>query len=154
MVRYISHLFKEQQLDKDHRKILEMLSSGKISVDEAERLLKALSHTLSGTSPDSPTSKTDFKPKYLRVMVEPAPGNSHGDRVNIRVPLNLIRAGLKWASFIPEHTQVKVGKALKEKGIEVDFSKLTAEDLEELIVNLNDLQVEVEGEEIVKVFCE
>ena len=140
-------------MDKDRRKILEMLSAGKISVEEAERLLAALSQSTAEAASDS-SSGRNFKPKYLRVLVEPAPGNNHGDRVNIRVPLNLIRAGLKWASFIPEHTQVKVGDALKQKGIEADFSKMTAEDLEELIVNINDLQVEVEGEEIVKVFCE
>jgi hypothetical protein len=130
-----------------------MLSAGKISVDEAERLLAALSQSPSGSDAGATTDKS-FRPKYLRVMVEPAPGNKHGDRVNVRIPLNLIRAGLKWASFIPEHTQVKVGKALQEKGIQADFKNMTAEDLEELIVNLNDLQVDVEGEEIIKVFCE
>jgi hypothetical protein len=141
-------------MDKERRKILEMLSKGTISVDEAERLLRALSEPSSGQAAGSSAGSTGSKPKYLRVMVEPAAGNNHGERVNVRVPLNLIRAGLKWASFIPEHTQVKVGKALEEKGISVDFSKLTADDLEDLITNLDDLQVEVEGEEIVKVFCE
>jgi len=142
-------------MDKDRRKILEMLSSGKISVDEAERLLQALSHASTGNdSSDSSTPKSGFKPKYLRVRVEPAPGNSQGDRVNVRVPLNLIRAGLKWAAFIPEHTQAKLGKAFKEKGISADLSKISPEDLEELIVNLNELEVEVEGDEIIKVYCE
>lgn len=141
-------------MDKERRKILEMLSQGKINVDEAERLLAALSEPAAGKSTGLAAGSTGSKPKYLRVMVEPAPGNSHGERVNVRVPLNLIRAGLKWASFIPEHTQVKVGKALKEKGIAADFTKMTADDLEDLITNLDDLQVEVEGEEIVKVFCE
>jgi len=141
-------------MDKDRRKILEMLSQGKINVDEAERLLAALSESAAGKAAGSAAASTGSKPKYLRVMVEPAPGNNNGERVNVRVPLNLIRAGLKWASFIPEHTQVKVGKALEEKGIAADFSKLTADDLEDLITNLDDLQVEVEGEEIVKVFCE
>ena len=140
-------------MEKDRRKILEMLSAGKISVDEAERLLAALSKSGPGGESDSTKSK-GFKPKYLRIMVEPAPGNTQGDRVNVRVPLNLIRAGLKWVSYIPEHHQSKVGEALREKGIEADFKNMTAEDLEELIINLNDLQVDVEGEEIVKVFCE
>ena len=141
-------------MDKERRKILEMLSQEKITVDEAERLLAALSEPASGQTGDSTVGPSGSKPKYLRVMVEPAPGNNHGERVNVRVPLNLIRAGLKWASFIPEHTQVKVGRALEERGISADFSKLTAEDLEDLITHLDDLQVEVEGEEIIKVFCE
>ena len=141
-------------MDKERRKILEMLSQGKINVDEAERLLAALSEPSSGETGENMTSVAGFKPKYLRVVVEPAPGNKNGDRVNVRVPLNLIRAGLKWASFIPDHYQVKVHQALKEKGITADFNKMTPEDLEDIIINLNDLQVDVEGEEIIKVFCE
>jgi len=141
-------------MESERRKILEMLSNGTISVDEAERLLKVLLESPDSMTVDGPNASGSFKPKYLRVLVEPAAGNRHGERVNVRVPLNLIRAGLKWASFIPEHTQVKLGKAFREKGISADLSKLSPEDLEDLIVNLNDLEVEVEGEEIIKVFCE
>jgi predicted RNA-binding protein associated with RNAse of E/G family len=87
-------------------------------------------------------------------LVEPKPDNEKGERVNIRVPINLIRAGLKWASFIPNHSQKKVGDALKEKGINVDLGTLTPDDLDGLIINLNDLQVDVDGDEVVKIFCE
>ncbi len=138
-------------MSEDRRKILEMLAEGKLKVDEAERLLAALTGN-SDQATDGTQSKS--KSKYLRVLVEPAPNNKTGDRVNIRVPLNLIRAGLKWASFIPQHAQGKVNEALQEKGIQMDINKLKPEDLEELILNLNDLQVEVEGNETVKVFCE
>jgi hypothetical protein len=137
-------------MGEETRKILEMLKKGKISVDEAERLLKAL-----GKAPaaGNAVSRRD-KPKYLRVLVEPAPGNKKGDRVNVRVPMNLIRAGLKWAALIPQHARGKVDEALKEQGIDVDFDKIKPSDLEEIIVHLNDLQVEVDGNETVRVFCE
>ena len=138
-------------MNEERRKILEMLSKGKINVDEAERLLTAIS---ADEGHDSGTTHTGNKPKYLRVLVEPTPDSKNGDRVNIRVPLNLVRAGLKWAAFIPKHAQGKVNHALKEKGIEMDLNKLKPEDLEELILNLNDLQVEVEGSEKVRIFCE
>jgi hypothetical protein len=138
-------------MSKERRKILDMLSSGKINVDEAERLLAALSE---GPETDASASKGTSRPKYLRVLVEPAPGNKKGDRINIRVPMNLIRAGLKWATLIPKHAQGKVDEALKEKGIDVDLNKITADDLEMLVSNLNDLQVEVEGEEMVRIYCE
>jgi hypothetical protein len=138
-------------MQAERKKILEMLSTGKITVEEAERLLAALNGGGDAEEQAVPTGK---KLKYLRVLVKPKSGSSEGERVDIRVPLNLIRAGLKWASFIPKHAQHKVGDALKEKGLEVDFSNLKPEDLEELILNLNDLQVEVDGEESVRVFCE
>ena len=137
-------------MGEERRKILEMLSKGKISVDDAERLLKAIS--VDTGSSDRVTA--GGKPKYLRVLVEPGEDNKHGERVNVRVPMNLIRAGLKWAALIPKHARGKVDMAMKEKGIDVDFDKIKPEDLEEIIVNLNDLQVEVDGEEKVRIFCE
>lgn len=139
-------------MQEERKKILEMVAQGKISVEEAERLLNAIYEN--GDTQSGQGSGTGRKPKYLRVQVEPKSGDPNGERVNVRVPINLIRAGLKWASFIPKHSQHKVGDALKEKGINIDFDKLTPEDLDELIINLKDLQVDVDGEEIVKVYCE
>lgn len=136
-------------MSDEKRKILEMLSDKKITVDEAERLLAAL-----GESSGSDSKSSNWSPKYLRVVVEPVGPKSDGERVNVRVPMNLIRAGLKWASFIPKDAQGKVEHAFHEKGIDMDFNKMKPEDLEELILNLRDLQVEVDGDEKVRVFCE
>jgi hypothetical protein len=138
-------------MPEERKKILEMLANGKISIDEAERLLSALSdeHEVKET-----VQVKNRLPKYLRVIVEPKSGSENGERVNVRVPINLIRAGLKLAAFIPKHSQSKVGDALKEKGLDLDFSKMTSEDLDELIENLNDLQVDVDGNDVVRVFCE
>ena len=44
--------------------------------------------------------------------------------------------------------------ALKDHGLNIDFDNLTSKDVDELIVNLNDLQIDVDGDEIVKIFCE
>jgi hypothetical protein len=138
-------------MSEERRKILEMLQEGKISVDEAERLLSALS---SPEVEEREISSEKGKLKYLRILVEPGPGSEEKERVNVRVPLKLIRAGLKLASFIPKHAQTKVNEALQEKGIDFDFKKVTSEDLEDLISQLDDLTVEVEGKETVRIFCE
>ena len=66
----------------------------------------------------------------------------------------MIRAGLKWASFIPKHSQGKINAALKDRGIDINLTNMKPEDLDELILNLNDLQVDVDGNEVVRVFCE
>lgn len=143
-------------MSEEKRKILEMLAEGKISVEEAEKLLAALSSSESEQkeSPTGVTEPSKARPKYLRVFVEPDPETGKGERVNIRIPLKLIRAGLKWASFMPKDVHKKVDEALKEKGIDTDFSQMTPENIEELIENLNDLTVEVEGKEKVRIFCE
>jgi hypothetical protein len=136
-------------MSEERKKILEMLQQGKITVDEAEKLLAALS------SPEE-TEPSAGKPacKYLRVQVEPGPESKEQDRVNIRVPMKLIRAGLKWAAFIPKHAHSSINKALHEKGIEMDFAAITPQDIEDLVTQLNDLTVEVEGKEKVRVYCE
>jgi hypothetical protein len=144
-------------MSEETRKILDMLAQGKVSVEEAEKLLAAVSGSeaaVSGSAsrPGSAADKAGFR--YLRVMVEPGPGSENGERVNIRVPLNLIRAGLKWAAFIPRDARHKVNAAMQEKGIDFDFDRITPQDLEELLVHLNDLSVEVEGKEKVRVYCE
>jgi hypothetical protein len=136
-------------MNEERRKILEMLADKKISVDEAERLLAAVSET-----PEPAGSAAPRGPKYLRVLVEPAPGNEEGDRINIRVPLNLVRAGLKFASFIPPQVRDRVNSELKEKGVPFDLNRFDPRDVEALLVHLNDLTVEVAGKENVRVFCE
>jgi hypothetical protein len=140
-------------MTEEKRKILDMLSQGKITVDEAEKLLAAVE----GAEPEA-ASGTDASGrrawKYLRVQVEPGPTSESGDRVNIRVPFKLIRAGLKFAAFIPREAQSKVHQALKEKGVDVDLARITPQDLEEIVSNLDDMTVEVDGKDKVRIFCE
>ncbi len=138
-------------MSEEKRKVLEMLSQGKITVDEAEKLLAAIGEPDGETTP-SGGGKRQWK--YLRVVVDPGPGSESKDKVNIRVPFKLIRAGLKFAAFIPREYQGKVDEALREKGMNVDLSKITPEDLEEIVSNLDDMTVEVDGKDKVRVFCE
>ena len=138
-------------MSEERKKILEMLAEGKITADEADRLLTAISREKENSAANA--EKTAL-PKYLRVMVEADPSSHNPDRVNIRVPLKLIRAGLKLTSFIPKDASEKVNEALHEKGIDVDLTKLKPEDLEEIIRQLDDFSVNIEGKETVKIFCE
>ena len=146
----------EEKMKEERRKILDMLAEGKISVDEAEKLLVAIASDEAGEKrgDEAPAAGAKFPFKYLRVLVEPGPGSRGGETVNIRVPLKLIRAGLKWAAFMPKDVQGKVDEALSEKGINMDFSSIKPEDLDEIVTNLKDLTIDVEGKETVKIFCE
>jgi hypothetical protein len=137
-------------MGEETRKILEMLHQGKIGVEEAEKLMAAVS---SANVPAEASVTGPGARKYLRIQVEPDQG-SGGDRVNVRVPMKLIRAGLKLAAFLPRDAQSQVNNALKEKGMDLDLSKLTPEDLEELVANLDDLTVDVEGKQKVRIYSE
>jgi len=147
-------------MSENKKKILEMLAAGKISAEEALKLLNAVD---AGEGAQEKTrrveSDTKVKPKYLRVTVTPGEGHvdpEHADRVNVRVPMSLIRAGLKLTSLIPPDALDKANNALREKGINFDVRNIKPEDLEELIAALGDMEVDIEGGrgEKVKVFVE
>jgi len=139
-------------MNEERRKILDMLAQGKITVDEAEKLLSAIGEPAPDAGNGAAAGPRSWK--YLRVQVEPGPSSEKGDKVNIRVPFKLIRAGLKFAAFIPQNAQGQVREALKEKGLDVDLSKITPQDLEDLVSNLDDLTVDVDGRDKVRIFCE
>ena len=142
-------------MNEERRKILDMLAQGKITVEEAEKLLAAVGENGSGTGPAEATDAAGRRSwKYLRIQVEPGAASENGDRVNIRVPFKLIRAGLKFAAFIPHEAHAKVNQAFKEKGMNVDLARITPQDLEEIVSNLDDMTVEVDGKDKVRIFCE
>lgn len=142
-------------MSDNQKKILEMLAENKIGVDEAFKLLSVLPKE-EGSEPRQTAGGSKFPFKYLRVNVKSAEGNNgKPDHVNIRVPISLIRAGMKLTSLIPSQTYDKVDTALKEKGIDFDLRNMKPEDLEELVTAINDLEVDIEnGKETVRVYVE
>jgi len=142
-------------MNENRRQILEMLAGGKITADEAERLLSALeSPQPEPNSTAEPQLKN--KAKYLRVLVE---ANQHGGpaTVNVRVPMQLLRAGVRLASLIPAQAHEHLDEALSRHGVPLTLSQIKPENLEDLIDHLQDLTVDVDAKENqakVRVFCE
>jgi len=147
-------------MSESQKKILELLENKKINVDEAYRLLSVL-ETEGGAREAAPAAEKTVKArgKYLRVTVQPDPEHEQSgnvDRVNVRVPMSLIRSGMKFSSLLPEEARDKVGGALREKGIDFDMRNLKPEDFDELIDALSELEVDVRSSdgEMVRVFVE
>ena len=153
-------------MNENRRQILDMLASGKINADEAERLLAAVESgpattvgEHSGSVPGGATVKT--RAKYLRVLVE-APQEMTGLKgptsVNVRVPMQLLRAGVRLASLIPAQAHQQLDEAFSRHGVPLTLSQIKPENLEELIDHLEDLTVDVattdDGTTKVRVFCE
>ena len=145
-------------MSDNRTRILEMLAEKKITVDEAERLLAVAGNEARTETTYNPANTPNNKvPKYLRVVVTPGPGSTEMDdveKVNVRVPMNLIRAGMKLTSLIPPQASEKMNEAMREKGIDFDLRNMKPEDLEELINALSDLEVDVEGKTKVRVYAE
>jgi hypothetical protein len=147
-------------MNENQKKILEMLAQGKISADDAYRLINAIEGE-EGAREKTEKSEPDIrvKPKYLRVTVMPHEGHAdpaHADRVNVRIPMSLVRAGIKLTSLIPPEALDKANTALRDKGINFDVRNIKPDDIEDLIEALGDMQVDVETAkgDNVKVFVE
>ena len=127
-------------MDENGKRILEMLSEGKITVDEAERLLALVD------SPDHPDPlDLDSRPtprnspgKYLRIV-----GVDGNERFDIRVPLSLIRGGVKLGGLFASGPGGKVHERLKKRGIDLD--RLGGDSgLDDLVEGLGELELDVQ----------
>jgi len=147
-------------MNEQRRQVLAMLSEGKISADEAERLISALEQPGGRPSDSDSAQGVKNRPKYLRVQVDSEEGGHNGPtKVNVRVPMQLLRAGVKLASLLPAQALQRANHAMHEQGIPIDLTQIKAENLEELVEQLNDLSVDVDQTDErtkvkVRVFCE
>jgi len=140
----------------ERKQILDMLAAGTISPEEAERLLDKIGSKESVTA-EMPGNSDEFRasaddsvksgiPNFLRVLVN----SKDGETVNIRIPIALIRTGIKLGAMLPDEAKVK----LNEKG--VDLSQFQGLDQEELLEALKTLSIDVDSSDgdVVKIFCE
>lgn len=142
-------------MSAETKKVLDMLAEGKITSADAERLLDKLAavpdgNVSNGSNSNEASAAAAATPhkKFLRVQME-RPG---GDDVNIRVPLNFVRSGVKLVGVLPP----RVLEKLQQEGIDpklvTDFTQQAKESLDVL----DDLHVDMETRsgKRVRVFCE
>ncbi len=140
-------------MNEQRKDILGMLAEGQITAEEAERLIAAIER-------DRPPAAVGLdarpkgKAKYLRVVVD-AVENGEPARVNVRVPLQLLRAGVKLAALIPPQALGQASIQLSKSGVPFDLTQLKPEQLEALVEHLDEMTVEVDQADAkVRVFCE
>ncbi len=139
-------------MSNDRRSVLQLLADGKINADEAERLLSALDRTEPTGPREAPEPGRNGRPKYLRVTVN---ADAEATTVNIRVPMALLRAGVRLSSLIPPAARDQVNAEFAKNGVPFDIGQLKPENLEELIAHLDDLSVDVNSADArVRVYCE
>jgi len=144
-------------MNEDRKRILDLLAEGRITAAEAERLIAALNGEGVSSGPAAAGEPARRPPKFLRVVVD-ADDTASGygrAKVNVRVPMQLLRAGVRLGGLIPRHAREQVNEALQEQGIDLDIGKIKPENLEALIEQLQDFSVDVDDEHAkVRVFCE
>jgi hypothetical protein len=137
----------------DSRRILDLLALGKITVDEADQLLRAAGASAAPAATpaadSAPSAGTEAKPprKWLRMTVDKAANDGRPRRkVNIRVPLSLLRGGMKIGAAFPHIASDAVLRQLRDQGINVaELSKLDVSDFEKALSDLDDTTIDVDG---------
>jgi len=171
-------------MSEETRRVLDLLAQGKITVDEADRLLAAIGPESSGSAATGATAAGKGaatgdapSPKYLRITVtktgswqgddgEPSrrarmwPGHEggRGREVSIRVPVALVRNGMRLGAMIPGLTGAGLQTRLRERGVDVDLSKIDASTIDQLVGEFGEMNIDVVsdrgGKAQVRITCE
>jgi hypothetical protein len=129
-------------MGEERNRILDLLAAGKITAEEAARLLDALAARAAQTAAEPAAKPNPASPsKFIYVKVLSA----KGDNVNVKIPLSLVRAGLKLTSLIPPQAVDQINKSMSEHGMSMDLQNLKPEDLEELIESLREMEINVDS---------
>lgn len=133
-------------MSDDSRRVLELLAQGKVSVDEAHQLINAVK--------DQPTAGSP-KPRFIRIHVhKPGKEGKKDKDVNIRVPLSVVRSGMRLGTFLPGFED-RVSARLRERGMDINLAKLDPAVLESIIAEMGEVNIDVNGSgETVRITCE
>jgi hypothetical protein len=146
----------------DTRRILDMLAQGKMTVDEADRLLKALA---GGSTKDEPAADDDARPKpsWFRINIHKLVNDQRDAKdVNIRVPVSVMRGGMRLGAIIGSFAGERAARRMRERGIDLDLSaingdlsRLNGPEFDQFLKSLDDVCFEMDdGKSQVRITCE
>jgi hypothetical protein len=142
---------------ENSRRILELLAQGKITVDEADQLLRAVTAS-DREGPSSARSERTgtSSARWLRITVDKAARDGRPPKqVSVRVPMSLVRSGVRLGAIFPRLAADPVSKHLRDQGIDVDFSKIDLSQLDTMLGSLGETTIDVdEGRAQVRIACE
>jgi hypothetical protein len=144
-------------MSDDTKRVLDLLAQGKITAEEAHELLRALAaQSTTDDSGSQAQSGEPGKPRYLRVRVHRTGRQGYRDKdVSIRVPMAIIRSGIRFGALIPGLAGDRINARLRERGVDVDLTKIDPAMIESLLKDLGEVNIDVNGgDEQVRITCE
>jgi hypothetical protein len=137
----------------DTRRILDMLQEGKITVDEADRLLKAIG-TDRPAAPQSAEAAADGRDRVRWIRINIHKHAMEGQRakdVNIRVPIGVVRGGMRLGAIIGTLAGNKAARQMKAEGHDIDLAKISSDlsqmngpEFDEFLRSLNETNIEID----------
>ena len=128
----------------DRKRILDMLAEGKITAEEAARLLDALGGATERTT--TTVAGVKARPRFMCIHVEGGDGEDSG-HVDVRIPLALIRAGMKIQHLLPNHAKDRVQAKMQAQGIDFDLDQLDPKKIDDLVDALTEMSIDIAGQD-------
>jgi|SRR5579864_5709719 len=143
------------------RRILDLLAQGKITVDEADQLLRAVGGPAGGPSSDDRAgNRPGAQPprqgaqgaqarsdaRWMRVTIDKAARDGRpAKQVSIRVPMALVRGGVRLGAIFPYKGNDPISQHLRNHGVDVDWSKIDLSQLDSVLQNLDETTIDVDN---------
>jgi hypothetical protein len=130
-------------------------------VEEADELLRALGGARQADT-DADTDRTSA-PRWVRIHVHKLPKDGRESKdVNIRVPIAVVKGGMRLGAIIATFAGGKAAERMKERGVDLDlsringdFSKMNGAEFDAFMKSLDDVNIEVDdGNSQVRITCE
>ena len=139
----------------DTRRILDMLAQGKITVDEADQLLKALGGGPAAAAPADADPSSDARRgmRWFRITIHKPAGDpsQKAKDVNIRVPIAVVRGGMRLGAIIGTFAGEKAAQRMKARGLDLDLSAISGDlsrmngpEFDTFMKSLDDVNIEID----------
>jgi hypothetical protein len=133
----------------DHRRrILDLLAQGKISVDDADQLLRALGASSLESETDAAQPADKQAARWIRVTIDKAAREGKpAKQVSIRVPMALVRGGVRLGAIFPRLSRKdtdEISQHLRDHGVDVDWSKVDLSQLDNVLQSLDETTIDVD----------
>jgi hypothetical protein len=149
----------------DTRRILDMLAQGKITVDEADRLLKALGADRPADAADAAAAgDAQARPRWFRINIhKPAKSDGHTPKdVTVRVPIAVVKGGMRLGAIIATFAGEKAAQRMKARGVDLDLStingdlsRMNGDEFAAFLKSLDDMNIEIDdGKSRVRITAE
>ena len=155
-------------MSDETRRVLDLLAQGKITVDEADRLIKAMTADVPAGTDEAETAETAADgrqgARWFRINIrKPAADQAHQPKdVNIRVPIAVVKGGMRLGAIIATFAGEKAAQRMKDRGLDLDLSTINGDlsrmngaEFETFLKSLDDMNIEVDdGKSQVRITCE
>ena len=92
--------------------------------------------------------------RFLRVHIDATDDHA---TIDVRIPLQVLRAGVRLTSLLPSQARSRIDQALSAQGISLDLNQLKPDNIEAFIDALGESTVDIDAAQDgakVRVFCE